>query len=139
MQHGRRVIDRRSLSAASADAGAGAAPDPSIEMRVSLFEVVGLVAERGRRYDGVGAPGVRGQVSLEAFPPCVHVGAEVASVPRRVELSSVSLKLVVVAVGQSATHLKDERLNSMDGVAIHSHVKRLVAVVALRVKKSIQQ
>ena len=107
MQHGRRVIDRRSLSAASADAGA--APDPSIEMRVSLFEVVGLVAELGRRHDGVGAPGVRGQVSLEALPPCVHVGAVVASVPRRVELSSVSLELVVVAVGLSATHLKDER------------------------------
>ena len=116
MQHGRRVVNRRSLPAAAAAAAAADDNDvvrrTSIEMRVSLFEVVELaVAKRARRRcDGDGVPGVRGHVSLEALPPRVHVGAEVASVPRRVELSSVPLKLVVVPVGLSATHLKrDER------------------------------
>ena len=117
MQHGRRVIYRRCLSAISAPAEDGhLVRRRSIErMRVSLFEGVDLVvAKRGRRGDGDGVPGVRGQVSLEALPPCVHVGAVVASVPRRVELSSVSLELVVVAVGLSATHLKDERFTLTD-------------------------
>ena len=70
-------------------------------MRVSLFEVVDAVVAEGHcRHgcDGAGVPGVRGQVPLEALPPGVHVGAEVAGVPRSVELSRVTLKLVVVPV-----------------------------------------
>jgi hypothetical protein len=53
---------------------------------------------------------VRGEVALEALAPGVHVRAEVARVAGRVAVASVTLELVVVAVGAAAADLKSEEI-----------------------------
>ena len=102
VRHGRGVVDRRRLSPVVATAAVRR------RFRLEMLEPLIVVDEWGRCPERPCVPGVRGQVSLEALPPRVHVRAEVAGVPRRVELSRVSLKLVVVPVGLSATNLKQD-------------------------------
>ena len=92
VRHGRGVVDRRRLSPVVATAAVRR------RSRLEMLEPLIVVAECGRWPERPCVPGVRGEVSLEALPPGVHVRAEVAGVPRRVELSRVSLKLVVVPV-----------------------------------------